>query len=127
MNAAVIDTSVVMCALLDEPGRDRALEVAEGAFMSSVNVAETVTKCLQRGIPDRLALLYLYNSNISVVDFDFACAVLAGQLGAGARRGILSLGDRACIATAMRRGGTAFTADSNWSTLDLPCPIELIR
>jgi PIN domain nuclease of toxin-antitoxin system len=39
----------------------------------------------------------------------------------------LSLGDRACIATAIKIGGTAVTADRVWSTLDLGCKVELIR
>jgi ribonuclease VapC len=127
MKPAVIDTSVVMCVLLNEPGVERAARVSEGAFMSSVNAAEIVAKCIEKNISETLALLYLHNSNISVIDFDLDCATIAGRLWKNARNGILSLGDRACLATAIRHGATAVTADRIWSTLDIGCKIEVIR
>ena len=95
--------------------------------MSSVNLAEIVTKCIERNLPPESAIDYVTGSNINIVDLDFDHAVLAGQLRRKAPKGILSLGDRACIATAIRLGGTAVTADRIWSTLDLGCPVELIR
>jgi PIN domain nuclease of toxin-antitoxin system len=127
MNALVIDTSVVMCVLLNEPGLDKAVRASEGAFISSVNIAEIVAKCIEKDISDRLALLFLHDSNVSVIDFDIESATVAGRLWKKASKGVLSLGDRACIATAIRHGGTAVTADRVWSTLDLGCKIELIR
>lgn len=123
----VIDTSVVMCVLLHEPGRERSLEAMSGAIMSSVNVAEVVAKCLERAVPENLATLLLSSSDIRVVDFVAEDAVLAGQLWGRAPKGMLSLGDRACLATAARLGATAVTADRIWAKLDLPCAIELIR
>ena len=60
-------------------------------------------------------------------DFSGDDAVLAGRLAKAASKGILSLGDRACLATAIRLGATAVTADRAWATLDLSCPVELIR
>lgn len=125
--SAVIDTSVVMCVLLREPGRERSLEAMRGATMSSVNVAEVVAKCLERAVAENLVSLLLSSSEIGIVDFVAEDAILAGQLWARAPKGKLSLGDRACLATAMRLGATAVTADRVWTTLDLPCPVELIR
>jgi ribonuclease VapC len=127
MNAMVVDTSVVMCVLLNEPGLDKAVRASEGAFISSVNIAEIVAKCIEKDISDRLALLFLPDSNVSVIDFDIESATVAGRLWKKASKGVLSLGDRACIATAIRHGRTAVTADRVWSTLDLGCKIELIR
>ena len=127
MRPAVIDTSVVMCVLLREPGRERSLEAMRGATMSSVNVAEVVAKCLERAVPENLATMLLSSSEVNVVDFVAEDAVLAGQLWGRAPKGKLSLGDRACLATAVRLGATAITADRIWGDLDLPCPVELIR
>lgn len=127
MSAAVIDTSVVMCVLLKERGRERALDAAQNALISSVNVAEAVGKCIERGIAEKLALLFLQERNVTVMDFAVDDAVLAGRLWARAPKGALSLGDRACLATAIRADATAVTADRVWTTLDLPCPVELIR
>jgi ribonuclease VapC len=123
----VLDSSAIMAILLDEAGHDRAANLAQGALISSVNVAEVLAKCVEFGFPERLALEYIQGSNITVVDFDLEHAVLAGELRRRASKGILSLGDRACIATAIRQDAIAVTADRIWSTLDLGCQTELIR
>jgi PIN domain nuclease of toxin-antitoxin system len=123
----VIDSSIVLAVLRNEEGDRLAAEFAMGADMSSVNLAEIVTKCVEYGIDPNEALQYVAGRNINVVEFGFADSVLAGQLWKVAPKGKLSLGDRACIATAARLGATAITADRIWAELDLPCPVELIR
>jgi ribonuclease VapC len=127
MKIRAIDTSVVMAILLDERGWEAAVQLAPGGVLSSVNLAEIMAKCIEKAVPPELAREYIRNSNIEVVGFDADHAVLAGDLFRLAKKGVLSLGDRACIATAIRLGATAVTADRVWSDLDLPCPIELIR
>lgn len=64
---------------------------------------------------------------LDVVPFDAETALLAGRLRAVTRHLGLSLGDRACLALAIRENATALTADRNWTDLDLPCKVELIR
>jgi ribonuclease VapC len=70
---------------------------------------------------------FVIGREITVVAFEQEDAPLAGRLADVAPKGVLSLGDRACIATAIRLGATAVTTDRAWADLDLPCPIELIR
>lgn len=127
MTERILDSSVVMAILLGEPGREKALALADGGFMSSVNLAEVMTKCIQFAFSTDLALGYIQGSNITILDFNQTLAVIAGEIQRKARRGVLSLGDRACIATALHHGGTAVTGDRIWSTLNLGCPVELIR
>lgn len=95
--------------------------------MGSVNLAEVVTKCVELGLSPDEAISFIIGRNITVVDFDFELAVVAGKLQGLAPKGMLSMGDRACLALAMREKATAVTADRIWATLDLPCPIEVIR
>ncbi|ATU93814.1 hypothetical protein BLM14_12240 [Phyllobacterium zundukense] len=116
-----------MAILLGELGQERASALAEGGLMSSVNLAEVMTKCIEFAFSEDVALSYFHASNITVLDFNHTLAVAAGELQRKAPRGVLSLGDRACIATALHHQGTAVTADRIWSTLDLGCPVELIR
>jgi PIN domain nuclease of toxin-antitoxin system len=123
----VIDSSIVLAVLRNEKGNGLAAELALGATMSSVNLAEIVTKCIEFEIDPNHALQYIAGRNIDVVEFGFADSVLAGRLWKAAPKGKLSLGDRACIATAVRLGATAVTADRIWAELDLPCKVELIR
>ena len=127
MTARTLDTSVIMAILLDESGRDTAARLAPGGILSSVNLAEIITKCIEKAVPPDIAQDYIRHSNIEIVSFDAAHAALAGDLFKVAKKGVLSLGDRACIATAMKLNAVALTADRAWSTLDLPCQIELIR
>ena len=116
-----------MAVLLSEAGHDKAASLAQEALVSSVNVAEVDAKCIEYAYPEQLALEYIQGSNISVVDFDLDHAVLAGELRRRASKGLLSFGDRACIATAIRQDAIAVTADRIWATLDLGCQVELIR
>lgn len=123
----VLDTSVIMAVLLDEVGRDVAARLVPGSLLSGVNLAEIVTKCVEKSFPLQMAQDYIRASGVEIVAFDADAALLTGEIFQVARKGVLSLGDRACIATAMRRGAVVVTADRIWADLDLPCPIELIR
>jgi len=127
MTRHIIDTSAILAVIFGEPGQEMAARLAREATISTVTLAEIVTKCTEMGVPEHIALDYLQHSNIEVASFDQNLAILTGELYAKAPKGVLSLGDRACIATAIRLGGTAVTADRVWSELDLPCPVEVIR
>ncbi|MBX3568644.1 MAG: type II toxin-antitoxin system VapC family toxin [Rhizobiaceae bacterium] len=127
MTVRVLDSSVILAVVFGEPGGEAAARVSAGALISSVSIAEIIGKCAERAVPEPVAMDYVRNSNIDIVDFGFDDARLAGRLSARAPRGVLSLGDRACIATAIRAGATVVTADRVWAELDLPCPVELIR
>ena len=127
MTSHVLDTSVVMAIVLGEPGQETAARVAPGSALSSVNLAEIITKCIEKSVPPEIAERYIGESSIEAVSFDSDHATLAGELFKRARKGVLSLGDRACIATAIMFGATAVTADRVWAELELPCKVELIR
>lgn len=127
MTRYILDTSAIMAILLGEPGQDLAAQRGIESSVSSVNLAEILAKCVEKEVPTAVAREYMGGSGIRIVAFDAEMALEAGELFKSAKKGVLSLGDRACIATAMVTGGTAITADRVWTTLDLPCPIELIR
>ncbi|WP_082143967.1 PIN domain-containing protein [Nitratireductor soli] len=127
MTPYIIDTSAILAVVFGEPGQETAARLARGGIISSVTLAEIVSKCIERSIPEQIALDYVQDSNIDVTSFDEDVAILAGRLFAYAPKGTLSLGDRACLATAIRHDGTAVTADRIWAAFDLGCKIELIR
>jgi PIN domain nuclease of toxin-antitoxin system len=123
----VVDTSAIMAILLDEHGQEVAARLVSGGVLSSVNFAEILTKCIERAVPPDVARIYIRDAGIDVVPFDADHALVSAELFSKARKGVLSLGDRACIATAIARKATVVTADRIWATLDLGCPVELIR
>lgn len=69
----------------------------------------------------------LLNVGLAIRPFDTALGVAAGQLGAATREKGLSLGDRACVALAMREQIGIITADRAWAGLDLDVEVELTR
>ena len=76
--------------------------------MSSVNVAEVVAKCIEKAFPEQLPWNTFKAAISAIVDFDL------GPRGSGGRtarrrasKGMLSLGDRACIATAIQEDAMA--------------------
>jgi PIN domain nuclease of toxin-antitoxin system len=127
MTPLILDSSAIMAIVLDERGSDVAAGLAPGARLSSVNLAEIITKCIEKAVPPEIATTYIRQGHIEIVDFDADLAILSGNLFKQAKKGVLSLGDRACLATAIRLKGTAVTADRIWAELDLPCRVELIR
>jgi PIN domain nuclease of toxin-antitoxin system len=124
---SIIDTSVILAVIRNEEGAQKGFGLSQGAMMSTASVAEIITKCIEWNYPEDIALELIRSCGIQLVELDEKLAVLAGKLRRGMPKGKLSLGDRACIATAIRLDGKAVTADRVWTTLDLPCPIELIR
>jgi ribonuclease VapC len=123
----VLDSSVVIAILRREQGIEGIEPFFTNACISTVILAEIVTKCIELGIAPQAGIDFVADSDIELVELSAELAVLAGQLRRRALKGVLSLGDRACIATAIKLGGTAVTADRIWAEFDLGCEIELIR
>lgn len=124
---SVIDSSVVLAVIRGEAGAQKGFRLSQGAVMSTVNIAEVVTKCIEWRYPEEAALELIQSCGIQSIELDDKLAVLTGQLRRGMPKGMLSLGDRACLATAIELKGTVITADRIWAELDLPCKVDLIR
>lgn len=122
----ILDASALLAVLFREPGCAAVEPVMATAGISSVNLAEVVGKLAQRGLLDDVGSL-LPVLGFRVLTFDEPCAYHCGRLlPAGRERG-LSLGDRACLATAARWGLPAVTADRAWTQLKLDIQVECIR
>lgn len=123
----VLDASAVLALLYKEAGADRVAGIVQGSTICSVNLAEVGTRLLDLGGSLGNAQRALGMLGLAVVDFDDDLAWRSVELRASRRAVGLSLGDRACLALAMREGAVALTADRAWADLDLDCEIELIR
>jgi ribonuclease VapC len=127
MSRAVLDASVVIALLFDEPGADVAKPHLESSVMSTVNLAEVQAKLVQRGMPAAEASRAIMRVVREFVDFDATQAIFAGSLIELTKTHGLSLGDRACLALGHNLQGSVFTTDQAWKKVPLGIPIHVIR
>ena len=130
---AVLDASAVLAYIRDEPGSD-VVEAALAArpIIDAVNYAEVLTRLSDAGeepaiIHRRLRGQGLIGDLLVVMPLDEADGVTIARLRTPTRAHGLSLGDRACVATALRLGRPVITADRAWATVDVGVTVHLIR
>lgn len=123
----VVDASAVLALIHDEPGADVVEAGLASSVLSSVNLAEVIGKLVDRAIDIRAVVGLLQSAGLTIEPLTTADAELAGAL-RGIRGGRkLSLGDRCCLALAMRTGSGVLTADRAWAKLDLGVDVRLVR
>lgn len=127
MTATAIDASALLALLQNEPGADAVDRALLGGVISAVNYSEVVAKLADRGVPGAQITSALADLGLEVIEFDLAMAVAAGLLRRETASVGLSLGDRACIASARHRSLPVLTADRLWATLDLGVEVHVIR
>jgi len=125
--SVVLDASAALALLLNEPGSEKVASAIHGAIISSVNVCEVYAKSVDLGKDVGAARDFLLSLPIGVIGFDEAYARIAGELRQQTRQYGLSLGDRACLATAILEKRPVMTADKAWRNLDLGIEVIVIR
>ena len=123
----VIDSSAVLAWLYLEGGSDVAEAALSVSLISSVNLAEVMTRLVEGGCTDEEAAVLVLRGDYKVIAFDQNLAMRAGALRRRTRHLGLSLGDRACLALAEQEGLPILTADRSWAKLDIGVEIRLIR
>ena len=76
----MLDATAVLAVINDEPGASEALEYFDGALIPSVNLAETLQKAAQIGIPPSIALTALGELDVDTVPFDDSMAAATAAL-----------------------------------------------
>ena len=129
MTPFILDTSALLAHLWKEPGEARVahLLTTERCLLGATNLAELVSKVIERGLPASEVPILVSSLNVEIVPLTQEQAELVGILRQPTRHLGLSLGDRACLALAKTLGGMAITADRPWQALDLGIAIECIR
>lgn len=124
----VLDASALIALLNEEAGSDRVADaLAEEAVIGTVNLTEVVSKFIDVGWTEAAVRDDVARTSISFASFDVETAYEAGLLRPLTRHLGLSLGDRACLALAQRRGASVLTADRAWLGLKVGVHIEVIR
>ena len=130
MSSSVLDASAALAYLQGEAGADRVAEaLAAGALLSVVNLAEVMTKLAADGLSEEGVRGSLQVLRAETAVFEEADAVSTGLLRPVTRPLGLSLGDRACVALALKSGLPVLTTDRAWAGIGslLDVEVELIR
>lgn len=123
----VLDASAVLAVLNGEPGQKKVIAILAESAISSVNLTEVAAKLLEAGMDEAGARLAVSVLGIGeIVDFTEALAWEAARLRPLTKQYGLSLGNRACLALAIKLKMPAVTADKEWSKLKI-CQVTVIR
>lgn len=127
MSRIVVDSSAVVAAILEEPGGEE-MASRDGPFLiSTVNLCEVLERLAVGSAAEAPTLAMLEDLGLVLVDFTPDLAAIAARLKAPTRSVGLSLGDRACLALALREQAPVLTGDRAWSKVDVGVEVMLIR
>jgi ribonuclease VapC len=129
VTAAVLDCSAVLALLLGEKGADEVRDLIANSATSAINFAEAASYFSKNGATRDSIAAMLNARPFDVVDADRQLSIEAGVLRAATVKAGLSLGDRYCIALAIRLNVPAVTADRNWRDIAhlVPAGVRMIR
>ncbi len=127
MNKCVLDASAILALLNDESGAGMVGELLPVAIVSAVNYAEVVTRLALLGMPENEIHRALNILGLTIIPLDEDLSFRTGCLAIATKQYGLSLGDRACLALALKTGYSAVTADRVWQDLNIEVDIKIIR
>lgn len=128
MSDAVLDASALLAYFLNEPGADVVLtRLSTDAVIGTVNLAEVLSRLIDGGWTEDSIRDAFAATQAQPIPFEPEDAYLAGLLRERTRHLGLSLGDRACLALALRVGAPAVTADRSWVDLDIGVEVIAVR
>lgn len=123
----MLDASALLAYLQDEPGSEIVDTLLMHSTMNSVNWAEVTQKAIVKQIDISGMRAELEALGLAIVPFTVEEAELAARLWKITQRHGLSLGDRACLSSALCLNLPVYTADKVWLELGLSIEIYCIR
>ena len=124
----LLDASALLAWLNEERGAEKVDPILDRSAISTVNLSETLQKSLSEGVEVRGLSADLEALGILPLPFETEDAESAADLWTQTRDLGLSLGDRACLATALKLEVPAVSADKAWANIEYPgLNVVLIR
>jgi PIN domain nuclease of toxin-antitoxin system len=112
----VVDASVVLAWLQDEPGADDAEPMLMEGVIGAANWSEVLQKARQHGAQTGIVGRLLASFGLTVVDVTATDAEIAADL--WRHRSPLSLADRLCLALGVRMELPVATTDEAWMEVE---------
>ncbi|GIW28881.1 MAG: hypothetical protein KatS3mg070_2244 [Meiothermus sp.] len=131
--SVVLDASALLAYLNQEAGAEEVAEqMVGGGYISAVNLAEVYSKIAEWGqdahlLEQTLVRQGLLGGVLEVVPFGPQDVQLVAALRPLTKAQGLSLGDRVCLALAMRLRLPAITTDSAWNYLEAGVEVRVVR
>jgi ribonuclease VapC len=123
----VLDASAILAFINKEPGGDVVAAVIDKGRLSAVNLAEVISKLVEKGWTPEGATMLTDTLYCEVVPADRQNAVRAGVLHQATRGKNVSLADRFCLALGQQLDMPVLTGDRAWTSLGLDVDVQLIR
>ena len=129
MSECILDSSTLLALLNSEKGREVVEKILPYSVMSTVNLAEVVGELHNKlGLEIEKCEKIVITLVNRIVDFDVKQSIKCAELKKLTSKYGLSLGDRACLALAIKLQLPIYTADKVWAQLRLDgVEIKLIR
>lgn len=116
----VLDASALMALINNEEGADLVEAHITGGVMSVINFTEVLTKMLEQGIPEKVAMAVLDNFGIELIAFETQHILLVSLLRLKTKQQGLSLADRVCLSLGLQLKLPVVTTDKIWAKLNIP-------
>ena len=126
-NRYVLDASALLASIFSEAGAEIVEAELSASVINTVNLAEAATRMIDKGHDPAEVERGLRRAQFRTITFDIDAAIKTAGLRAGTRHLGLSLGDRACLSTALTLSLPVLTADRDWAKLDIGVDVRLIR
>jgi ribonuclease VapC len=128
VSSVVFDTSAVIALLRGEPGAALVASRVGQAAMSAVNLQELVKALILRGVTLSVIEEMVQELRLDLHAHDREAAFAAARLTEATRHHGSGLGDRTCMALAIKLGVPVLTTDRAWAKLTIPdLTVEVVR